>query len=243
MSGHSKWATTKHKKAVIDAKRSKIFTKAAKLITIAARDGKSGDPVMNPGLRLAIDNAKAVSMPRENIDRAIKRGLGGLDGGAQLENITYEAYAPGGVAILIECLTDNKNRALAEVKTVLTKNGGSFASAGSVSYLFRKVGQIVVDEAENSVTGEELELIMFDSGALDFEKDETLFIVTCEMTQLNQVKTKLESDNIKINSAEIIESPTVMVDIPDDKKEKIGNLLELLDDLDDVNNVYSNANI
>ena len=242
MSGHSKWATTKHKKALIDAKRSKIFTKAAKLITIAARDGKSGDPVMNPGLRLAIDNAKAVSMPRENIDRAIKRGLGGLDGGAQLENITYEAYAPGGVAILIECLTDNKNRALSEVKTVLTKNGGSFASAGSVSYLFRKVGQIIVDEAENSVTDEELELIIFDSGALDFEKDETLFIVTCEMTQLNQVKTKLESDGVKINSAEIIESPTVMVDIPDDKKEKIGNLLELLDDLDDVNNVYSNAN-
>ncbi|PIS07685.1 YebC/PmpR family DNA-binding transcriptional regulator [Candidatus Berkelbacteria bacterium CG10_big_fil_rev_8_21_14_0_10_43_13] len=243
MSGHSKWATTKHKKALIDAKRSKIFTKAAKLITIAARDGKSGDPVMNPGLRLAIDNAKAVSMPRENIDRAIKRGLGGLDGGAQLENITYEAYAPGGVAILIECLTDNKNRALSEVKTVLTKNGGSFASAGSVSYLFRKVGQIIVDEAENSVTDEELELIIFDSGALDFEKDETLFIVTCEMTQLNQVKTKLESDGVKINSAEIIESPTVMVDIPDDKKEKIGNLLELLDDLDDVNNVYSNANL
>lgn len=243
MSGHSKWATTKHKKAIIDAKRSKVFTKVAKLVTIAARDGKSGDPEMNPSLRLAIDNAKAVSMPKDNIDRAIKRGLGGLDGGAQLEEITYEAYAPGGIAMLIECLTDNKNRALGEIKAIINKAGGSLAGTGSVSYLFKKVGQIVVDESANSIKGDDLEMAIIDSGAADFEKDENFYILTCDFGQLHNVKMKLEESKISISSAEVVQVPTTLVDVASGKEETIANLLEAIDDLDDVNSVYSNANL
>lgn len=243
MSGHSKWATTKHKKAVIDAKRSKVFTKVAKLITVAARDGKSGDPVMNPSLRLAIDNAKAVSMPRENIDRAVKRGLGGLDGSTQLEEVVYEGYAPGGVAILIECLTDNKNRALSEIKSVLTKNGGSFASTGSVAYLFKKTGQIIIDEVDNSIKGEEVELAIIDSGADNFDREDGLHIVTCEYPELHNVKIKLEQAGIIINSAEIVQIPQTYTDVLPEQKDSAERILEALDDLDDVNSVYSNANI
>ncbi len=243
MSGHSKWATTKHKKAVIDAKRSKVFTKVAKLITIAARDGKSGDPVMNPSLRLAIDNAKAVSMPRENIDRAIKRGMGGLDGGAQLEEVAYEAYLPGGVAVLIECLTDNKNRALAEIKAVLNKHGGSFASSGSVAYLFKKTGQVVLDTENSPKTVEEIELDIIDSGATNYEKDENIYIVECDVVELNGVKSSLERKKHTILSTEIVFLPLTPVDIPAEKKDLVESIIEMLDDLDDVDSVYSNANL
>lgn len=243
MSGHSKWATTKRKKAGIDAKRSKIFTKVAKLITIAARDGKSGDPNMNPSLRLAIDNAKAVSMPKDNIERAIKRGIGSGEGGAMLEEVTYEAYGPAGAAILIECLTDNRNRALGEIKAVLSKQGGTLASAGSVSYLFKKVGQIIIDETKNSKKGEDLEMAIIDSGADDFSKEEELFVITCGFGELNHVKKTLEDSGIIIDTAEFVQIPSTFVEIPEDKKVSIGNILESLDDLDDVNNVYSNADL
>ena len=243
MSGHSKWATTKRKKGAIDAKRSKVFTKVAKVITVAARDGKSGDPVMNPSLRLAIDNAKAVSMPKDNIDRAIKRGLGGLDGGAMLEEVTYEVYGPAGVALLVECLTDNRNRALGEIRAILNKNGGSLASAGSVSYLFKKTGQIIIDETKNSQKSEDLEMIIIDSGALDFSKEDEIYVVTCAFTDIHSVKEKLESAGAVLESTEVVEIPATYLDIPEDKKESVENLLELLDDLDDVNNVYSNANL
>lgn len=243
MSGHSKWATTKRKKGAIDAKRSKVFTKVAKLITIAARDGKSGDPNMNPSLRLAIDNAKAVSMPKENIDRAIKRGIGSGEGGVLLEEITYEAYGPSGVAIMIECLTDNKNRAIGEIKAILNKMGGSMASTGSVSYLFRKVGQIIIDQAKNSLKNEDLEMVIIDSGAEDFAKEDDLYVITCALSDLNAVKKSLEDSSITIDSAEIVQIPATYLDIPPEKKTTIENILEALDDLDDVNNVYSNANL
>lgn len=224
MSGHSKWATTKHKKAIIDAKRSKVFTKVAKLITIAARDGKSGDPVMNPSLRLSIDNAKAVGMPKDNIDRAIKRGMGGLDGDAQLEEVAYEAYLPGGVAILIECLTDNKNRALAEIKAILNKNGGTFASSGSVSYLFKKTGQLIIEKTENSIKDDELEMAIIDSGANNFEREDGLHIITCEYPELHSVKIKLENAGIIVNSAEIAQIPAVYVNVePEKKKQSSGS--------------------
>lgn len=242
MSGHSKWATTKHKKAIIDAKRSKVFTKVAKLITIAARDGKSGDPVMNPSLRLSIDNAKAVGMPKDNIDRAIKRGMGGLDGDAQLEEVAYEAYLPGGVAILIECLTDNKNRALAEIKAILNKNGGTFASSGSVSYLFKKTGQLIIEKTENSIKDDELEMAIIDSGANNFEREDGLHIITCEYPELHSVKIKLENAGIIVNSAEIAQIPAVYVNVEPEKKETIERIIEMIDDLDDVDSVYSNAN-
>ncbi|MCX6808397.1 MAG: YebC/PmpR family DNA-binding transcriptional regulator [Candidatus Berkelbacteria bacterium] len=243
MSGHSKWATTKHKKAGIDAKRSKVFTKVAKLITIAARDGKSGDVSMNPSLRIAVDNAKAVSMPKDNIDRAIKRGLGGLDGGAMLEEILYEAYAPGGVAMLIECLTDNKNRALGEMKAILNKNGGSLASAGSVSYLFRRVGQIIIEKSKNSLSQEDLEMVILDSGAEDFSEEDEITIITCAFPDLIAVKKKLEESGVVTESSEIVYIPAVYIDVLEDKVKTVENILELLDDLDDVNSVYSNANI
>lgn len=243
MSGHSKWATTKHKKALVDAKRSKVFTKVAKLITIAARDGKSGDPAMNPSLRLALDNARSVGMPKDNIDRAVKRGIGGADGGASLEEITYEAYLPGGFAVLIECLTDNKNRAVAEIKAILNKASGSLASSGSVAYLFKKVGQLILDQENNSLKGEELELAIIDSGADDFDQEENLFIVVCDYTQLNQVRKNLDLAGLKIESAEIVQLPQTLVDLEPSKQASIEKVLESLDDLDDVNNIYSNANL
>jgi YebC/PmpR family DNA-binding regulatory protein len=243
MSGHSKWATTKHKKAIIDAKRSKVFTKIAKLITIAARDGKSGDPIMNPSLRLAIDNAKAVSMPKDNIERAIKRGIGGGDGGPIIEEVTYEAYGPSGVAILIECLTDNKNRALAEIKAVMNKLGGTLASAGSVSYLFTKIGQIIIEIGKNSKNGDELEEAIIESGADDFSKEDDLYIVTCGFTALHNVKKSLEDQGVVIETAEAIQVPNTYVDLTDDKKESVEKLIDTLDDLDDVNNIYSNASL
>jgi len=243
MSGHSKWATTKHKKAIIDSKRSKVFTKVAKLVTIAARDGKSGDPVMNPSLRLAIDNAKAVSMPKDNIDRAIKRGLGGLDGGAQLEEIIYEAYAPGGVALLIECLTDNKNRALGEIRALLNKAGGSLAATGSVSYSFKKVGQIIVDQSINSSKGDELDMIIIDSGAEDFTREEDLVVITCAFTEINHVNAALRDAGVKVDSSEVVYTPNTFLDISEDKKISVENLIEAIDDLDDVNSVYTNADL
>ncbi|MEI8143348.1 MAG: YebC/PmpR family DNA-binding transcriptional regulator [Candidatus Berkelbacteria bacterium] len=243
MSGHSKWATTKHKKAIIDSKRSKVFTKVAKLVTIAARDGKSGDPVMNPSLRLAIDNAKAVSMPKDNIDRAIKRGLGGLDGGAQLEEIVYEAYAPGGVALLIECLTDNKNRALGEIRALLNKAGGSLAATGSVGYLFKKVGQIIVDESTNSAKGDDLDMIIIDSGAEDFSREEDLVVITCAFTELNHVNATLKDAGVLVESSEVVYIPNTFLDVSEDKKISVENLIEAIDDLDDVNSVYTNASL
>lgn len=239
MSGHSKWATTKHKKALIDAKRGKVFTKHAKMITIAARDGKSGDIAFNPNLRVAVENAKAVSMPKENIDRAIKRGIGG-ENSAQIEEITYESYAPGGVALLIECLTDNKNRTLGEIKALLSKTGGTLASSGSVGYLFEKVGQFIIDEIKNSLSGEELELAIIESGASDFDKEENIYIVTCEFGQLHQVKNKLESLGVIIESVEVVQNAKVLIDVPDAKKEGIMSLVEKIEDLDDVSNVYAN---
>ena len=240
MSGHSKWATTKRKKAAIDAKRGQIFTKLAKLITIAARDG-GGNPEMNAPLRMAVDNARAQSMPKENIERAIQKGVGG-GAGANIEEISYEAYGPGGVGIIIECLTDNKNRTIAEIKAVLNKRGGTMASQGSVSYNFQKRGEIVVDESKNNIKGDDLEMAIIDAGALDFEKDENIYIVYTEFKDLNSAKSSLENAGVVLDSIESTMYPTSKIDLPDDKSDSLSNLLESLDDLDDVNKVYSNAN-
>ncbi|MEI6499077.1 MAG: YebC/PmpR family DNA-binding transcriptional regulator [bacterium] len=243
MSGHSKWATTKHKKAGVDAKRSKVFTKVAKLITIAARDGKSGDPMSNPSLRMAVENARAVSMPKDNIDRAIKRGIGGGDDGARIEEIVYEAYAPGGVALIIECLTDNKNRALGDIKTILTKNNGTLANAGSVGYLFQKVGQFILELAKNKLKGDELEMAIIDSGAEDFSEEGNLCVVTCALADFHMVKNNLESAGVVIDSAEATYQAGTYIEVPEEKKPAIERIIDLLDDLDDVNNVYTNAEL
>jgi YebC/PmpR family DNA-binding regulatory protein len=242
MSGHSKWATTKHKKAVIDAKRGKAFTKMAKLVTIAARDGKSGDPTMNPSLRMAIENAKAVSMPKENIDRAIKKGLG-EGGGAAIEEVTYEAYGPFGVALLIECLTDNKNRTVGDIKAILNKYNGSLAGPGSVSYLFSKIGQIIIDESKNSLIGDELELAIIDSGADDFEKEDGLYVITCSFNSMHQVRKSLEDANITIESSEFIEQPGALIDLPEEKQASLISIIEKLEEIEDVSSVYANLNI
>ncbi len=242
MSGHSKWATTKRKKAAIDAKRGKIFTKLAKIITIAARDGKSGDINSNPSLRMAVENAKAASMPKDNIERAIQRGIGGGNAAA-IEEVIYEAYAPGGVALLIECLTDNKNRTLGEIKAILNKNGGSLATSGSVSYLFNKVGQILIDETKNDIKGERLELAIIDSGADDFEKEDSIYVITCSFGHMYQVKKALEEAGVIIESSEIIQQASSLIDITEAKKDSIMNLIEKLEELDDVSNVYTNLNL
>lgn len=242
MSGHSKWATTKHKKAIIDAKRGKIFTKMAKLVTIAARDGKSGDPAMNPSLRMAIENAKAASMPKENIERAIKKGTG-EGGGAQIEEVTYEVYAPHGIAMLIECLTDNKNRTLGEIKAIINKLNGTLATAGSVGYLFRKVGQIIIDENKNEKKGDDLELIIIDSGADDFEKEENLIVVETSFAALHQVKKTLEDAGVTIDSAEFIQIADNLITLSEDQTESVLNLVDKIDELDDVSNVFTNLDL
>lgn len=242
MSGHSKWATTKHKKAIVDAKRGKIFTKLGKLITVAARDGQSGDPTTNPGLRMAILNAKSVSMPKENIDRAIKRGIGGAEG-AQIEEVAYEAYAPGGIAIFIECLTDNKNRTLSDIKAILNKGGGTLATAGSVAYLFERIGQIIIDENKNEIKGEELELAIIDSGADDFDKEESIYVLTCKFTDIHQVLRALEEAGIAIESTEIIRVAKNSIELPEDKKAAITSLVEKIEESDDVSSVFTNLSL
>lgn len=241
MSGHSKWATTKHKKAIVDAKRGKIFTKLAKLVTIAARDG-GGDPSSNPSLRMAIDNAKAASMPKDNIDRAILRGTGGGDS-AKIEEIIYEAYGPGGMALIIECLTDNKNRTVAEVKAILNKYNGSFANAGSVSYQFTKKGEIIINKSGSNNTDEQYEELIIESGADDYEIEDEIIVVYTTQSQLHQVKSAFEAANLKIDLAELTYLPNSYTDIESSKKETAEKLLDTLDDLDDVNKVYSNVDI
>lgn len=241
MSGHSKWATTKRKKAVIDAKRGKIFTKLGKLITIAARDG-GGDQNSNPTLRMAIDNAKAASMPKENIERAITRGAGGGDAAA-IEEVIYEVYGPSGAGILVECLTDNKNRTVSDIKAILNRNGGSLAGPGSVNYQFKKVGEIIVDEIRNDLKDEELEMAILDSGAEDFEKDDSIYYIYTNFSDLNAVKTSLESAKVAIDSAEPSLKPSALIEIPEDKKESLMKLMDSIDELDDVSKIYTNANL
>lgn len=238
MSGHSKWATTKHKKAVVDARRSASFTKLANAVTIAARGG--GDPTMNFQLRLAVDRAKSASMPKDNIDRAIKRGSGEL-GDAAIEEVIYEGYGPGGVAILISCLTDNRLRTVAAIRAVFNRHGGSLAEAGSVAYLFEKKGQIIISLTENSRTADQLEEQIIESGADDFEIEGDDIIVYTGLNQLQSVTNFFQDAEIKINSSEIIYLAKSAVSIPEEKQESLNKLLEALDDLDDVSEIYTNA--
>ena len=237
MSGHSKWATTKRKKEAIDNKRGKIFSKFSKVISVAARSGS--DPSSNPSLRVAIDNAKSASMPKENIERAISKGAGGTDG-ANYEEIIYEAFGPGGSAILIECLTDNKNRALSEVKTVLNRMGGSVVSAGSVSYQFAKEGEIIVDFNKNEKSSEEIEEIIIESGALDYQIEDNVVLIQTRYQDLHSVQKSITGSGVKVESAELSYNSSNVVELDDNNKTKAGNLLEELEDLDDVNKLYSN---
>lgn len=239
MSGHSKWSTIKRKKGVIDAKKGKIFSKIAKIITVAARDG-GGDPNANFKLRLVVDKARSVNMPQDNIERAIKKGTGELEGGSQIENTTYEAYGPGGIAIIIEAITDNKNRTVSELKKILADNGGKLGGSGSVSFLFERKGVIrIADVVSNKK--EEIELLAIDNGASDIKEEDTSLVIYIAPEKLSNLKELLEKERVKIESAEaelITKNP---VEISDQNVlKKVGRLMEALDEQDDVNEIYSN---
>jgi len=242
MSGHSKWASIKHKKAITDSKKGKEFTKAAANITIAAKQG-GGDAKMNFSLRLAIDKAKSVNMPSSNIERAIKKGTGEL-GGAAPEELLYEGYAIAGVAILVETLTDNRNRTGPEIKAIFSKNGGSLAETGSVAYLFDKKGEIIIASKNQKIGKEELEMIIIDSGADDFEENEEVAVVYTKSNELQKVKAALESSEIKIEDAELVYKPKTGVKIEDlEVARKILHLTDALEENEDVTSVYSNYDI
>ncbi|MCH8170500.1 MAG: YebC/PmpR family DNA-binding transcriptional regulator [Bacteroidetes bacterium] len=237
MSGHSKWATTKRKKAVIDAKRGKIFTKLIKEITVAARSG-GGDVAGNPRLRLAIDNAKAANMPQDNIERAIKKATGELEG-VTYKELMYEGYAPGGLAILVEVATDNKNRTVAEVRHIFSKAGGSIGETGSVAWMFEHKGVITMP-VQGKTEEEILELVM-DDGAEDLEIEEEFIEVVTPVEAFENVRKKLVDSGLEIENASLQWIAKNSVKVEGESSEKVVNLIEALEDNDDVQNVYSNA--
>jgi YebC/PmpR family DNA-binding regulatory protein len=240
MSGHSKWATTKHKKAVVDAKRGKLFAKLIKNIEVAARTG-GGDPAGNPTLADAIAKAKGQSVPNDNIDRAVKRGAGLEAGGADWQPITYEGYAPGGVALLIECLTDNRNRAASEVRTAMTRGGGTMADPGSVAYLFNRKGVVLVPKGD--LTEDDVLAAVLDAGAEEVNDLDEAFEVVSEATDLHAVRVALDAAGIPIESAESSWLPTVSVPLDDETGRKVLRLVDALEDCDDVQNVWANFDV
>ncbi|MET7379190.1 YebC/PmpR family DNA-binding transcriptional regulator [Streptomyces sp. NPDC005526] len=240
MSGHSKWATTKHKKAVIDAKRGKLFAKLIKNIEVAARMG-GVDLEGNPTLYDAVQKAKKQSVPNKNIDSAIKRG-GGLEaGGADYETIMYEGYGPNGVAVLIECLTDNRNRAASDVRVAMTRNGGSMADPGSVSYLFNRKGVVIVPKGE--LTEDDVLGAVLDAGAEEVNDLGESFEVLSEATDLVAVRTALQESGIDYDSAEANFVPTMQVELDEEGAKKIFKLIDALEDSDDVQNVFANFDV
>ncbi|GHE02288.1 YebC/PmpR family DNA-binding transcriptional regulator [Streptomyces alanosinicus] len=240
MSGHSKWATTKHKKAVIDAKRGKLFAKLIKNIEVAARMG-GVDIDGNPTLYDAVQKAKKQSVPNKNIDSAIKRG-GGLEaGGADYETIMYEGYGPNGVAVLIECLTDNRNRAASDVRVAMTRNGGNMADPGSVSYLFNRKGVVIVPKGE--LTEDDVLGAVLDAGAEEVNDLGESFEVLSEATDLVAVRTALQESGIDYDSAEANFVPTMQVELDEEGAKKIFKLIDALEDSDDVQNVFANFDV
>jgi YebC/PmpR family DNA-binding regulatory protein len=241
MSGHSKWATTKHKKAVVDAKRGKLFAKMIKNIEVAARTG-GGDVSGNPTLFDAIQKAKKSSVPNDNIDRAVKRGSGMEAGGADWQTIMYEGYGPNGVAVLIECLTDNRNRAASEVRVAMTRNGGSMADPGSVSYLFGRKGVVIVPKTGELTEDEVLDAVL-DAGAEEVNDLGEVFEVISEPGDLIPVRTALQEAKIEYDSAESPFMPTMQVQLDEDGARKIFKLIDVLEDSDDVQNVFANFDV
>ncbi len=240
MSGHSKWATTKHKKAVVDARRGKLFAKLIKNIEVAARTG-GGDLTGNPTLFDAVQKAKKSSVPNENIDRAVKRGSGAEAGGADWQTITYEGYAPHGVAVLIECLTDNRNRAAAEVRTALVRNGGSLADPGSVTYLFNRKGVVMVPKGRH--TEDDVLDAVLDAGAEEVNDLGDSFEIVSEASDFVGVRSALQQAGIDYDSAEASFLPSVEVPLDLDGARKMIRIIEALEDSDDVQNVYANGDI
>jgi len=244
MSGHSKWATTKHKKAAIDAKRGKMFAKLIKNIEVAARMG-GGDPGGNPTLYDAIQKAKKSSVPNDNIDRAVKRGSGAETGGADYQTIMYEGYGPSGVAMLIECLTDNKNRAAMEVRTAMTRNGGSLADPGSVSFLFNRKGVVLVptEQEGKSVSEDDVLEATLEAGADEVNDLGEALEVISEATDLVGVRTALQAAGIDYDSAEASFVPDNKIELDGDGAAKLFRLIDVLEDLDDVQNIFANYDV
>jgi YebC/PmpR family DNA-binding regulatory protein len=239
MSGHSKWASIKHKKAVVDARRGQQFTKLTRAITVAAREG-GGDPDGNPALALAVQKARDASMPKDNIERAIAKGTGEGADADQIETVLYEAYGPGGVALLIEALTDNRNRTGADVRHALTKHGGNLGEPGSVSYLFEKRGVIVVDASRYD---EDDLMPAIDAGALDIARDDDVFEVITEPADLGVAREALTEAGIELESADVIQRPTVRVPVEESDAGRLLKLIDSLEELDDVGAVDANFDV
>lgn len=237
MSGHSKWSTIKRKKGAADAKRGKLFTKAIKEITIAAREG-GGDPSANPRLRLAVDNAKAINMPADNIERAIKKATGELEG-VTYHELTYEGYATGGIALLVEVATDNKNRTVAEVRHLFSKHNGSMGESGSVAWMFEKKGIISLPKQDKSE--DEVFEIVLNAGAEDLQSEEEFFEIQTNVESFEPVRKGLLQNNLNIENASLQWVAKNTLSIKGEDAEQVMKLIEALEDCDDVQNVYTNA--
>ncbi|AZR73114.1 transcriptional regulator [Anoxybacter fermentans] len=242
MAGHSKWANIKHKKAKEDAKRGKLFSKLSKKITVAAKNG-GGDPNANPELRMLIQKAKEANMPNENIERAIKKGTGELEG-VTYEHFTYEGYGPGGIALYIELMSDNRNRTAAEIRHLLSKNGGNLGESGCVAWMFERKGQIVIDGSEKAFDEDELMMAALEAGAEDVEVEDKLATIYTAPGDLMDVRENLVNAGYIISDAEVAMIPKNTVEINDpDVARKVLKLMDILEDHDDVQEVYSNFDI
>lgn len=236
MSGHSKWSTIKRKKAATDAKRGQLFTKIARELTAAAREG-GGDPASNFRLRLVMEKAKEANMPKDNIERAIQRGTGELKG-ETLEEVMYEGYAPHGIALLLPTLTDNRNRAVADIRRILNRSGGKLAQSGAVSYLFEQQGLIIAEVGD--VDPEELALLAIDEGAVDVNIEDDTLEIYAEPKDFQNVKETLEKREVALTTAELVMTPKAMTELKEEETFKTMRVIEMLEELDDVQQVYSN---
>lgn len=237
MSGHSKWATIKRKKASTDAARGKVFTKIIKEITISARDG-GGDPAGNPRLRLAIASAKSANMPQDNITRAIKKGTGELEG-VSYEEITYEAYAPHGIAVMIECVTDNRNRTVAELRHMISKHNGNLGESGSVAWMFERKGVVMI--AKENHTEDELMEVILDAGADDLKTEDEFFEVISSIENFEKVRKAIEEKKYKIENASMQQIAKNLVELDEKGAADVVKFLEVVEEHDDVQNIFSNA--
>jgi YebC/PmpR family DNA-binding regulatory protein len=239
MAGHSKWAGIKHKKAIVDARRGKLFTKLARAITVAAKEG-GGDIEGNPSLSLAVQKAKSASMPKDNIERAIAKGTGAGADADQLETVVYEGYGPGGVAMLVEATTDNRNRTASEVRHIFSKNNGNLGEPGSVAYLFDKKGLVVVDAGRYS---EDDLMVAIDAGAEDINQDDDVWEILCDPSSLSAVRKALDEAGIEMETAELTQQPKTKVELDEAGAAKLMKLIDALEDQDDVDDVHANFEV
>ncbi|MBZ9651714.1 YebC/PmpR family DNA-binding transcriptional regulator [Psychroflexus montanilacus] len=241
MAGHSKWANIKHRKGAQDKKRAKQFTRAIKEITVTVKDGNGADPETNPSLRNAISNAKGVNMPKDTIERAIKKASGADADSYEL--VTFEGYGPHGIAIFVECTTDNTNRTVASIRSIFSKSGGSLGTNGSLEFLFDRKGVFVLDTTSIEQSTEELELELIDGGALEFEKDDELLTVYTDFVDFGKMSSKLEDLNIEPKNAEVQRIPLNTVELPLDQAQQILKLIDKFEEDDDVQNVYHTLDV